>query len=294
MIKKMIRHINIFLVFYFVNVPSFAQDLSNETSQFPNVTTEHVRAYQYSPKETYIINMAPFTTTTIIFPEGENVFDINTSAVAVGSDLVSVNSAARMSNKLVLMAQKRNGSTSLTVTSSNDRTYSFIIRVDDSSNADLVVYMKLTAVDLAYNSRVKLLNDRQKIREIVDGTKIDEDYLKSIASLDIKQLTNPNSLISQRINANYEVIKNDFDYSISVFDDGYFTFFQLGGNDKEAFNKIDVPAIYSISRSSKGAFDKITNYRVIDGSNYMAVEQVNYDGFTIRAGNKTACIRFKK
>lgn len=248
---------------------------------------ENIKTYTHDSKRIYKLKLRLHINTMIYLPKGEEIL-----AYSLGdNEAFQVNTFQDTIPNLVNVKSLYSGvDSNLLVVTKSGRNYSFYLRsysVKSHELPDFIVYIRspkevatFQFTDEKINKEFDLSNptiapDRkskayQKRLELLKDLQKDVDYLK--------ELEDP-----YEININYKIYGDKEIAPFGVYDDGKWTYFDF----RKDFVSNRLPVIYKVVDQ----YDSIVNSRVENG--FLITESLSPEGWTLKNGGKTICIRPK-
>jgi len=243
--------------------------------------TANVKVYDYAINKTFAVRLRVNMATMIVLPEWEEI-----KAFSLADDLYfSVTNFDNdgMRNKLVLQSNIGGVDSNLIVVGASGRIYNFYLRADPT-DSKVVPHFSVYIKGAAPNGFIT-----QKLKE-----KETEDIAKSInygaaatapldpAALEKAKADYLNSLQDKDdVNLDYTV-SGDFEIAPrAVYSRHGWTFFDF----RETTPSDRLPVPFKVV----DGYDAVVNYRMEEG--FLVVETVSKEGWTLRNGDKTICVR---
>tara|TARA_R110000868_G_scaffold138329_1_gene352297 strand:- start:20823 stop:21803 length:981 start_codon:yes stop_codon:yes gene_type:complete len=179
-------------------------------------------------------------------------------------------------NILTIKALYPGADTNLTVLTESGRVYTFYLRsipISSWESPDITIYVKLFSDDI-YPAREQFIKNIGEVEEKITpnfnsaNAKSNNDYLNTIET-------------ASKPNTHYKIYGDKAIAPYAVYDDGAFTYFDFRHN----LTSDRLPVVYKVV----DGFDTITNFRMEKG--FLIAESLSPEGWTLRNGNKTACIK---
>jgi len=253
-------------------------DLRSFQHAFNNSSvSDNVSEFNWQPNKIYKVNMRMHMKTLIYLPEDEEI-----KAYTIGDDFsFKVNILGyQFKNLLDVQSVYAGVDTNLSIIGKSGRVYSFYLRsypVKSRTLPDFTVYVKAPKLDP--NLGIQFASDyerdgskKSKKRRVFERLKKDNDYLKEVDDPD-------------EINIDYKILGDEEIAPYAVYDDGNWTYFDFRN---EHFNSDRLPVVYKVV----DGFDSVINTRIDNG--FLIAESISSDGWTLKNGDKTICIRVKK
>ena len=257
----------------------------------------NVERFAFDPNMTYKLRLREFMGTTVVLPVGEQIdgFNLGDSGnftftpYAKEQGKGKNNEPDRLSNIFSITPKYPGADTSLVIFGKSGRIYSFYLRADSVKSPHLphlVVYITDTVSSLANGTAAAVPGQAAPagpaaIPEVAAGgdpatgeeSADMAEYLRSLPLVDPKSI---------HLNA-YKIVDGDKALApVRVFDDGYWTYFQLSKEGN--LDKAKVPAIYRVV----DGVDTPVNIRVEGGT---VIAETMSKAWTIRAGEAHLCVR---
>ena len=249
--------------------------------------TDSVINYDYKPNKIFKVRLRQYMSTLIHLPKDEVIL-----AISVGdSSTYEITPLGKdIPNMLSVKGIYAGTDTSLIVIGKSARIYNFYLRtdpIDSEYTPDFTVYVntpqpatlqsfqftEITNIthDTAAENNDSAGEDKAQLVEAVQkAARSKPDYLKTLP-------------VSGEINTQYK-IQGDRQSAViapyGVYDDGNFTYFDYRGQVGD-----QLPTLYKVV----DGFDSVINYRMDKG--FLVAEALGGEGWTLRSGNKSICIR---
>lgn len=266
-------------------------NLKKVQSAFDSAKAEdNTRIYPWKPNVTFKVRLREFMQTIVVLPTHEKIV----GQVLGDATNFAMKPLPGTTNRFVVWARDPGADTNLTVFGESGRIYPFYLRIDSVQSPfvpDLIVHIMddslpydLSQVGEARPDQalgpLKAKGEEAKGKdgqycadcnsEEYPPQQFARDYLRELPQTSGK-----------KANYNYVMRKGSRDLApITIFDDGYFTYFKFGNGNLDA---VKVPVIYQVV----DGYDSLLNTRVEGG--YIVAETVN-EKFTIRRGEEFLCI----
>lgn len=261
-------------------------DLRQTQKAFNNSNPkENIKTYTHDPKRIYKLKLRLHINTMIYLPEGEEIL-----AYSLGdNEAFQVNTFQDTIPNLVNIKSLYSGvDTNLLVVTKSGKNYSFYLRsysIKSKELPDFIVYIKspesiatFQFADDELNKKLDLSNPTKKPKKkskayqkrlgLLKDLQKDIDYLKDLED-------------PYEININYKMYGDKEIAPFGVYDDGKWTYFDF----RKDFVSNRLPVIYKVIDK----YDSIVNTRVENG--FLITESLSPEGWTLKNGNKTICIK---
>jgi type IV secretory pathway VirB9-like protein len=240
-------------------------------------TDKNISEFKWHPNKISKVNLRVHMKTLIYLPDDEKV-----AAYQLGDDFsFKVSSFGEKFPYLLDIQPLYAGvDSNLNIIGESGRVYSFYLRsyaVKSKTLPDFTIYVK--APPIRDKSGFQFPEERsttaekevsKKERLLVTLQK-NNDYLKNISD-------------PSQININYKIRGDKEIAPYAVYDDGKWTYFDFRGE----FVSDRLPVIYKVVDK----FDSVVNTRMENG--FLIAESLSPDGWTLKNGRKTVCIRPKR
>ena len=267
-----------------IDSPALSVDLKAVQKAFnTSANTDNIKTFYYDENKISKIKLRVGMRSLIHFDKTEVVSSYivgNSSIFKVQGIPSKAHESGIVPNILTIKALYPGADTNLTVITESGRVYTFYLRsypITSWEVPDITIYMKLFDDEL-YPTKEYFASD---IKEEIDkrvlpnfsgaNVKSDADYLNSIE-------------IEEKPNMHYRIFGDKTIAPYAVYDDGVFTYFDFRHN----LTSDRLPVVYKVV----DGYDTITNFRMEKG--FLIAESLSPEGWTLRNGNQTVCIKPSK